>query len=104
MLGTLQESDMAETLMVLARDEPLPLDADLPGRIGPLPPQKAADLGAAWFENGALVQNEAHRGPIRLDQAVATDNPAVQTQQVLRVKLADFFRYSRAVSFANKGD
>src|SRR4051794_20096954 len=54
-----------ETLMLLARDEPLPADADPAALFTGLPVQKAIDThAAAWFENGQLVRNEVDRGPI----------------------------------------
>lgn len=94
-----------ETLVLFTRDEPLAAEIDLPKLIGPLPIQKAHDLrSAAWFENGTIVRNEVNRGPLRLDQVKAIDNPILQTQTILRKKLDGLFRYSRGVSFSNRGD
>lgn len=94
-----------ETLLLLTRDDPLPVEFDLAGLIGQFPPQKAPNpRAAAWFENGVLVTKEVDRGPIRLDQARTIDNPVLQTQALLRTKLGDLFSYTRAVSFSNRGD
>lgn len=94
-----------ETLLLLARDEPLPANEDLSQLFAGLPKQKTADpRAAAWFENGDLVRNEVDRGPIRLDKATERDDPVLKTQALLRTRLQGLFPYSRAVSFANKGD
>jgi predicted Ser/Thr protein kinase len=94
-----------ETLMLLAREEPLPADADLAALFAALPVQKAADTrAAAWFENGQLVRHEVDRGPIRLDQAKESDDPVLRTQSMLKARLEKLFPYTRGVSFANRGD
>ena len=94
-----------ETLLLLTRDEPLPADVNLAQVIGALPAQQAPDLrSAVWFENGSVVRNEVHRGPIRLDQAQATDSQILRTQAHLRDRLGPLFGYTRGVSFANRGD
>lgn len=94
-----------ETLLLLARDEPLPPDANVAGLFAGLPVQKAFDPRvAAWFENGSLVRNERDRGPIRLDQAKESDDPVLCTQSLLKTRLNSLFPYTRGVSFANRGD
>jgi hypothetical protein len=94
-----------ETLLLLARDEPLPAGVELAGLFGQLPKQTATDLRtAAWFENGKPVRDDADRGPIRLDKAVEVNNPVMRTQALLRDRLKELFPYTRAVSFGNKGE
>ncbi len=91
-----------ETLLLLARETPLPPEVDLRAELGPLPPQREQDMRATvWFENGDVVRNEAGRAP-RFD-AKQLNDPVLQTQQRIREKLQPLFSYTRAVSFANQG-
>jgi serine/threonine-protein kinase len=97
-----------ETLLLLAREEPLSEaeNAALPELFAGLPKAKVADVGvAAWFENGELVSGEREptRGAIRLEQAQAADDPVLRLQGLLRTKLKGVFGYSRAVCFGNVG-
>jgi serine/threonine protein kinase len=92
-----------ETLMLLARDTPLPRDVDLAGMFAGLPrPSHKPDDAVVWFENGAIVTNEPNRAPRRIDPQQASD-PVIVVQALLRGKLKDHFSYTRAVSFSYTG-
>jgi hypothetical protein len=55
-----------------------------------------------WFENGAVVRNEAERAFQSFDP-VRIDDPVLQTQDLLkRTLLGRHFDYMRAVSYANQ--
>jgi hypothetical protein len=91
-----------ETLVLLVRETPLPREFDLQKLLGGLPRQKLYQReSAVWFENGAVVRNEAERAP-KFDLE-RIDDPVLRTQRLLQRKLAKDFSYSRAVSFANQG-
>jgi hypothetical protein len=105
-----------ETLVLLVRETPLPRGFELQKLLAGLPRQKLYQReSAVWFENGAVVRNEAKRAPKfdlqRIDDAERTpsfdlqriDDPVLRTQRLLQGKLSKDFSYSRAVSFANQG-
>jgi hypothetical protein len=92
-----------ETLVMLVRDTPLPLDVNLRELLADLPAQTMQNTQAVvWFENGAVVHGETDRGP-NLFNVQKIDDPVMQTQRLLKRKLGPLCAYSRAVSFANKG-
>jgi hypothetical protein len=92
-----------ETLVLLARESPLPRDVDLEKLLGKLGPQAMPDeLAVAWFEDGEVVRDEPERAP-NLGKSQASSNPLLRTQGLLRQRLRGLFAYSRAVSFANRG-
>ncbi|MCI0461477.1 MAG: protein kinase [Gemmataceae bacterium] len=92
-----------ETLLLLVRESPWPRAVDLQALVSGLPPQRRQHPQAAvWFENGAVVLNEAERGP-SFFVTKEIDDPVLQTQQLLKGKLQPYCSYSRAVSFANQG-
>jgi serine/threonine protein kinase len=92
-----------ETLVMLVRETPLPRSVDLPAILGALPAQRMQHpQSAVWFENGAVVEGEADRGPNLFD-VKRIDDPVLQTQGLLRNKLGRLCEYTRAVSFANRG-
>jgi len=96
-----------ESLLLLARDEPLPASANvvLQNIFSGLPAQKTYDLrSAAWFENGEIIRDEQDRGPIKLGEKTGVDDAVQRTQLLLRTKLKELFPYTRAVCFGNKGD
>jgi hypothetical protein len=96
-----------ESLLLLAREEPLPAGEDLRRRFAGLPRQAGLDplrtRLAAWFENGELVQNEPDRAPINLKETQAIEDPVWRTRAVLRDGLPALFPYTRAVSFTFEG-
>jgi predicted Ser/Thr protein kinase len=94
-----------ETLVMLVRETPLSQtqEKELHSLLAGLSEQSMQNAGAAvWFENGEVVHDEADRGP-NLFNAKKIDDPVVQTQRLLRKKLAPLCDYCRAVSFANRG-
>jgi predicted Ser/Thr protein kinase len=91
-----------ETLLLLARAEPLPADCNLKTLIGKLPKQPRPDRrSAVCFENFRPIRS-GNRGPSFFDTE-ADDNPVLETQRVLQQRLQKYFPYSTAVSFANLG-
>jgi hypothetical protein len=98
-----------ESYILLARDEPLPADVDLPKLFAGLAPQQGlADLPmAAWFRDGQLAHDEADRGPIRLGQAEAVNDPlgwAQAAQEQLWQRLRPHFQQVRAACFSFRGE
>jgi hypothetical protein len=92
------------TLVLLARETPLPPDVDLPAELGDLGRQTAQDIRAAvWFENGEVVRHDRERGPVFFD-AHKADDPVLRAQQRLRyLQQRHGFTYTRAVGFADRG-
>src|SRR5262249_27600485 len=95
-----------ESLLLMAREEPLPATEDLPALFAGLPKQQGLpDARArAWFEDGELVRHEPHRGPVRVGQGDPQEDPVVQAQALLRDRLRPLFPSTRAVCFAFRGD
>jgi hypothetical protein len=92
------------TLVLLAREAPLPPEVDLRAELGELPVQKEQDLRATvWFENGEAVQDEPGRRAMRFD-VTRRDDPVLAAQERIRGRLLGrHFDYARAVSFACQG-
>jgi hypothetical protein len=91
-----------ETLVLLARETPLPRDVDLRAELGRLPRQDGHDRRAVvWFENGVVVRGEPERAP-RFEPRRRED-PVLTVQQRIRERLQRHFDYTRAVSFAVGG-
>jgi hypothetical protein len=96
-----------ETLLLLVRDSPLPPEGEAALKaaladIGPQPLQDGKTDAAVWFENGAVVTAKKGRAPKSFD-AQRIDDPVLRTQGVLRDQLGPHFDYTRAVSFAFRG-
>jgi serine/threonine protein kinase len=92
-----------ETLLLLAREDPLPADINLEKILASLPRQHMQNPGSlVWFENGAVVRDNPDRAPNFFD-AQRIDDPVLSTQRLLKEQLQPYFTYSRAVSFANQG-
>jgi tRNA A-37 threonylcarbamoyl transferase component Bud32 len=118
------------TLLLLARETPLPSEVDLRGELKPLPAQMQQDVRAAvWFENGEEVRDELGRQALRFDakrrdvpvleaeeernepgrrttRLIVTklDDPVLEVQERVRSRLLGrHFSYARAVSFACQG-
>src|SRR5207244_933881 len=76
-----------ESLLLLARDTPLP-DAEglrLPASFADLPPQPDRDRrAAAWFENGELVVNDRTRSAANFAMSEPQDDPVVRAQALLQ--------------------
>jgi hypothetical protein len=92
-----------ETLVLLAREDVLPSDVDLPKVLAGLPSQRMQNPRAAvWFENGDVVLDEPTRAPDFFNVEVI-DDPVLATQHLLKERLGPYFSYTRAVSFASLG-
>jgi serine/threonine protein kinase len=93
-----------ETLVLLARETPLPREVDLAKALGDLGPQPLLDeQDVAWFENGELERGDPERGP-NLKEPREGSSPVLHTQGLLRERLKGLgFTYTQAVTFANRG-
>jgi len=94
-----------ETLLLLARDTPLPDDFDLSGHFAGLGPQPMQGPQAlVEFEGGRVVSDakQQDRGPKFYDPQ-QIDDVVLRTQQRIAEKLGPHFTLIRAVSFANRG-
>jgi hypothetical protein len=96
-----------QSLLLLARDEPLPAGEDLANRFAGLPKQGGLDplrtRLAAWFENGEPVRDEPDRAPINLSNTQAIEDPVWRMRLLLRGDLRPLFPYTRAVCFTFQG-
>jgi serine/threonine protein kinase len=91
-----------ETLLLLTREEPLAADVDMEKLLAGLGPQPMEDeRDVAWFENGLLVHDDVRRAPNL--KSKPSSNPLVRINGVLHARLRNHFRYTRAVTFANRG-
>lgn len=93
-----------ETLLLLARDAPLPPEVDLSRLLTGLKSQPMQDESAlVEFEGGQVVTEaqEPDRGP-QFFEAEQIDDPVLKTQQWLVEKLAPHFPLIRAQSFAHR--
>jgi hypothetical protein len=94
-----------DTLVLLAREKPLPPDVDLRTDLEKLPLQDEKDLRAvAWFENGQVRKggNPLRASP-RFDVTWKA-HPLLQVQERIRqLQHKRGFAYSCAVSFATLG-
>jgi hypothetical protein len=92
-----------ETLVLLARDTPLPTTLDLPKLLEGVERQSARDLRAVvWFENGEVVKNDAVRG-FKFFDPQKIDDPVLQAQGRLTRQLRGEYAYLCAVSYAVQG-
>jgi hypothetical protein len=95
-----------ETLLLLARDTPIPPSLNLRDSLAGLPrPARQDPLAVARFADWEFVQvgGGADRGPDLLDPKRLGD-PVLQAEALLRVRLGPHFALMRAVTFANRGD
>ena len=92
-----------ETLLLLARDEPLPPELDLQGLLAGLPQQHSGAPGQAiWFADGRPLTkaSDALRG-IELHDTAQIDDSLLVTQRLIQERLGEHFPMRRAVSFAS---
>lgn len=95
-----------ETLVLLARREPMPAGLDLAAKLARLPRQPMLDSRAlAWFDNGRLVtrQTDPVRG-LGLDKERQIHDTILQTQRLIKERLGPHFSLIRSVSVASKGN
>lgn len=93
-----------ETLLLLARETPLPADVSLPTVLDALPCDEGRFLKPRWYENWEPRSREGDRdrGPnVWRTEPVAERAP--DRHQVLQQQLAAYFSYSLSVSFPVAG-
>jgi hypothetical protein len=94
-----------ESIVLLARDTPLPATIDLESAVTGLQPQKIQSPDAlVEFEDGHPVTDgvDHSRAPLFFDPQRLGD-PLLQNQQLLEERLSRHFQFMGAVSFANRG-
>ncbi|MCC6123366.1 MAG: protein kinase [Pirellulales bacterium] len=95
-----------ETLLLLARAEPLPRDLDLKGFFTELPKAKPQNLQAPlWFVRGKRIPEDADstRGP-NFSNTSRIDDAVLRTQRIIQERLEPHFIFTRAVSVASEGE
>jgi hypothetical protein len=91
-----------ETLVLLVRETPLPLEVELDKLLSGLPPQRPqGPRMVVWFENGKVVRHEGERTFASFDPR-RLDDPVLQTQALLQHRLQPHFAYIRVVSFVSQ--
>lgn len=89
-----------QTLVLLARETPLPSTADLPSLLAGLPRQPAQSPQAiVWLDRGRLLADPT-RAPQFFNPG-EIDDPVLRAQQLLAERLEEHFPVIRAVSFAS---
>jgi hypothetical protein len=96
-----------ETLLLLARETPLPLDdaalQKLFAGIGPQQPIQD-QRSAVWFENGKVVEGDPHRKRDYFDTEVGLNDPVLRLQALIEERLQPRASFTSAVSFARLGE
>ncbi len=95
-----------ETIVLLARDTPLPPTVDLENAVAGLQVQKVQSPDAlVEFEGGhPVTESMDHtRAPLFFDSQ-RIDDPLMQNQQLMEERLGRHFPFISAVSFANRGE
>jgi serine/threonine protein kinase len=91
-----------ETLILLARDQPLDAEIALKDVFASLPPQRIQDARSlVWLDQGEIPHDKT-RSP-KFFEPQKLDDPLLRTQGILTQKLKVQFPLIRAVSFANRG-
>ncbi|MFL5339084.1 MAG: serine/threonine-protein kinase [Gemmataceae bacterium] len=97
------------SLLLLARDEPLPADSKLRPLFASLKRQDSQIFQAVWFQNGEEVRDDPDRAAVRdrsrpdFGNLKESADPVLQTQALLRTRLAELFPYTHAVCFGFAG-
>jgi hypothetical protein len=95
-----------ETIVLLARETPLPPTVDLESAVAGLQLQKLQSPDSlVEFEGGhPITESMDHsRAPLFFDSQ-RIDDPLLQNQQLLEERLGRHFQFIGAVSFANRGE
>jgi hypothetical protein len=91
-----------ETLILVARDQPLDPSLPIKDFFASLPAQRLQDTRSlVWLDQGE-VSRERTRAP-KFFEPTEIDDPVLKTQRILRERLKAYFPLIRAVSFANRG-
>ena len=93
-----------ETLLLLAREEPLPAEFQLGDRLSGLPRQRAEKRLFACFDDGRLVTEamDRQRG-LGLNEQSQIDDEVLKMQRLIHKRLASYFTLIRAVNCASLG-
>jgi hypothetical protein len=90
-----------ETLVLLARNDPLPPDVHLAQLLADLPKQPARDPHAVlWFAEGRSIGKGGVSRGLALSDPKPIDDPQLKMQQLLWKRLGRYFPVQRAVSMA----
>jgi hypothetical protein len=90
-----------ETLVLLARDQPLPQEVNLARLLADLPRQQMRSPQALlWFTDGKPT---AGRDRAFSFDATKIDDPLLEAQRRVQEALGPYFKLNRAVSFASEG-
>jgi Protein kinase domain len=91
-----------ETVVLFARESPLPANFDLKSMLSGMPRQTwQSERALVWLEQGELSQSRT-RSP-RFFDPTQIDDPILKTQKLIAQRLKPYFPLITAVSFANKG-
>jgi serine/threonine protein kinase len=96
-----------ETLLMLARATPLPLDdAALQKLFAGIGQQRPIQdrRSAVWFENGKVVEGDPHRKRDYFDTEVGLNDPVLRLQSLIEERLQPQASFTSAVSFARLGE
>ncbi len=95
-----------DTLVLLARDTPLPKDVDLDKLLSGLKKVPKHDPRAViWYENGVVIDGsrDTLRGPPDISKTFEINDPLLHNQRIIAARLRPYFPLIRAVSFAVEG-
>jgi hypothetical protein len=93
-----------ETLLLLAREEPLPGEFRLDDRLSGLPRQPAEKHRFACFDNGRLVTEAAdHDRGLGLGERGRIDDEVLKAQRLIYQRLSSDFPLVRAVTCVSHG-
>jgi hypothetical protein len=101
------EQEGMETLLLLARETPLPLDdAALQKLFAGIGPQRPIQnqRSAVWFENGKVVEGDPRRQRDYFDTEVGLNDPVLRLQALIEERLQPRASFTSAVSFARLGE
>jgi serine/threonine protein kinase len=91
-----------ETLILVARDQPLDPSLPIKDFFASLPAQRLQnDRSLVWFDQGEVSRAQL-REPKFFEPSEIND-PVLKTQRILTERLKPYFPLIRAVSFANRG-
>jgi serine/threonine protein kinase len=93
-----------ETLLLLAREEPLPAEFQLCDRLSDLPRQQANKGLFACFDDGRLVTEAIdHQRGLGLSEQGRISDEVLKVQRLIHIRLASYFTLIRAVNCVSLG-
>ena len=94
-----------ETLLLLARETPLPPSVPLEELFAGLPAQTMQnDQSLVYLDRGLILVDKATDRAPQFFREQQIDDPVLTTQRLLTERLAPYFDVIQAVSFANRGE